>query len=191
METNDKTNVEQDLQYIRAAVESRDQRGVMPLEVALIWGGLALIGMPLCDFAPGIAGFFWLIAIPAGFIVQFGWFARKATRLGERNRETLRLQVMWNLGFFAAVGLAFLMRNEMKSANGLPEMILLMCGLHNYLTGLAFKIRLMLWIGLLFVGAYLAMLFVNRYTWTIFGVVFAVVLIGGAFAKRTQHAKES
>lgn len=186
------SQIEQDLQYIRTAVECRYRRGSMPMEIALLWGLLVLIGFPLADFAPGIVPIYWMIACPGGMILQYWLLARRIKRHGEQDRLALKSYVSGSVGLFVALGLSsLLVIKGVIGLKGIQEVTILLLGLFYFLIGVGAKNRTMIWLAGMWAGAYLAFLFIDRYVWTVFGVVFAVVLIGGALVERTQHATEA
>lgn len=182
--------MQQDLAYIRRAVEQRgDQR--TPLSVALVWSAYALIGFPWLDFDPERAAWFLILASPVAFGISwvFGW--RAAWRLGEWDSEVGRRQGLHWGGFFLAFAAVLAMAFAGQiSGNALGQVILILVGWTYYLAGVHLGVRLFLWLGPLMILGAVALTYIDRWGWTMIGVLLAIALVASSFlgGRRNERA---
>lgn len=173
----DVERIEQDLAYVKGAVERRERNPRVPLPMAVLWGMAGLVGLGLCDFYPRIVGWFWLIAIPASFALSFLYYWRYGDRSGEVNRRLSNSEIMHWGGLSVAIGVLFLMAYVNRfHGRVIGQLALLLAGLGYYLAGVHFR-RTWLWLGLLLVAGAVAALFIISYVWTTVGVLLCLGLV--------------
>jgi hypothetical protein len=174
---------QEDLQFVRRAV-ARDSGGAFPLSIAVLWSAIAVIGFALVDFAPERSPLFWLVAGPGGFALSLWLGGRSARHAGEVDRaEAWRWAAHWG-GLLAAIALATLsvVAGDMNW-QGFGATLLLLMAVAYFTAGIHLHRSLLLVAAILAAG-YPAVLFVERYAWTVVGAAVAAALLAGAFAGR-------
>lgn len=173
-----------DLSYVRGAVRksegSSSVRGIY-----LLWGVAILIGFPLADFAPGAVPLYWTIVGPVGFLVSGYLGYRAGVKRGQHERSIgLRHGLHWT-AMMAAIGLIIpLAATGVLEFTSLNRIILLVLALSYFMAGIHLD-RPLMWAGLVMVGGYLLLFFVNTYAWTIIGVALgAALFLSAALAGR-------
>ena len=179
--------VEEDLAFVRGALDKRRRSFYLPLPIAVLWGLGCLVGLGICDFLPRVAGWFWMIAAPAGFIVAFLYFWLFGDRSGEVDWRSAKRQILHWGGLTVAIGVLFLV----AYANRLPgrsvgQLALLLVGLGYFLAGVHFG-RAWMWPGVLMVAGAVATLMISSYVWTVLGVLLCVGLIAPAVSRRRPN----
>jgi hypothetical protein len=168
--------VKDDLQFVRAIVESAD-RDRSPTAVYVLWALVGLVGFALVDFRAAWVPLYWSIAGPAGFLVSaiLGW--RGARRTGQLTAAVGRRHLLHWGGMLAAIFLVILMPiSGLVSHEALGPAILLILALGHFEAGVHLD-RAFLWVGLLMGAGYVFVLFVAAYAWTVVGVVVATALL--------------
>ena len=175
-----------DLSYVRGAVEksegSPSVRGIY-----LLWGLAILIGFPLADFAPGAVPLYWTIVGPVGFLASGFLGYRAGVKRGQHERSLgLRHALHWG-GMMICIGLIIpLAATGVLDWTGLTRVILLVLALSYFLAGVHLD-RPLMWAGLIMLGGYVLLFFVEVYAWTIIGVVLAA----GLFLSAALAGRES
>ncbi len=188
---NDNARLQQDLDYIRAAV----RRGAQPVGIPslyVFWAVAVLIGFASTDFAPHITGLYWpIVGIGGGL---FSWW------MGERDdrkrgiydvEQGKRYGLHWIIG-----GIAYFLTALPMFVHGFSEDaaagFLLTTGIVYGLAGVHLE-RPLLWCGLLAFAGYVALvLWRLPYAWTLTGVLIgACLLLAAVFAARVRAAEDA
>lgn len=171
--------VQQDLGYVREAIERRAGHRGGGEETYLVWAGYVLIGYVLIDINPIVAGGFFLIGSILGAALSWWLWRRTVVQSGEIDRDVeRRTSLHWIGGFLlcwlASIGLTLVippLRNMFYSS----QVFLVMIGLLYFFHGVHFD-RHFLWLGpLLIVGAIVVGM-IPAYPWSCLGVVISVGL---------------
>lgn len=180
----DVNKLQSDLDYISSAVRADATAGGIPA-LYFLWALLIAVGFSLPDFAPRLAGIYWLVAGIGGGL--FSWYlgARESRRQGIKDcRLGLRYGLHWSLAG-AAFLLCFLplmlgrVSPEMGGAN-----FLLITGIAYGLAGVHLE-RPLLWCGIVMLLAYGVMVvLLPPYSWTITGITVGLALCWAGFSRR-------
>jgi hypothetical protein len=168
--------LEQDLRYVRAAVE-RSEADPTPRRICYLWAAIGLIGFALVDLRHEWVSRYWAVAGPAGFVVSAGMGWRHARRMGQvASRLDARHLLHWG-SLLAALFLVSLMplRGVLPPA-GVGPTILLLVALAYFQAGVHFDPAFR-WIGGVLAAGYIFVLFVDTYAWLTLGVLLAVALV--------------
>lgn len=172
------TQLAGDLEFVREAV--RRSEGGSPRGIYFLWAALVLVGFPLVDLAPRWVGTYWTAAGPLGGVASafLGW--RAARRRGElRRREGVRQGLHWG-GMLVAIFLSpLLVAKGLMSGEALSAVILLLLALGYFLAGVHLEPPLR-WIGILLAAGYVLVLTLQRYAWTVLGILVAVAMVAAA-----------
>ena len=178
--------LEQDLQYVRTAVE---RAGVdpAPRHLCFLWAGIAFVGFALVDLRDAWVPTYWTIAAPAGFVLSAWIGSRHARRKGQVTASLgVRHLLHWG-AVLVAVFLVWLMPVQgVSSWAGVGPTILLLLALGYFQAGVHFDPALR-WIGLVLALGYVFVLFVNAYAWLMLGLLFALALITVGLRSSTKH----
>ncbi|MBB5211623.1 hypothetical protein [Microbulbifer hydrolyticus] len=179
----DVNKIQSDLDYIRSAVGADATAGGIPA-VYFLWALLIPVGFSLPDFAPHLAGIYWLIVGTGGGLFSWWLGARQSRRAGVNNPELARRYGLhWCL-----VGGAFLLcflplvlgrvAPEMGGAN-----FLLVTGIAYGLAGVHLE-RPLLWCGILMLVAYgILIVLMPPHIWTITGITVGLALCWAGFSR--------
>lgn len=168
--------LKQDLDYITAAVRKNDRSGGLPALYAF-WAVVIAVGFALADFAPQIAGWYWLVMGLGGGLASMWYANRETRRRGIANSEEGK---RWGLhfmvgGFGWLVTALPMMTGKVAPEAGAPY-FLLTTGLVYALAGVHLD-RPMLWSGLLALAGFAAMQLITvPYIWTTTGLLMALCL---------------
>ena len=179
----DLTSLRQDLDFVRASVE--DAPVSSPPALYFLWGVLVLVGFGLHDVSLDSVPIYWAVAGPAGGLLSayLGW--RHQQRSGYLNASRgIRYALHWG-ALLAAVFLGtFMVRQRIVAAEAFGPVVLLLVAQAYFHAGLHLDGPLR-WVGLLIAAAYLVVLSMSTYVWTLAGVVVAAALmISGVRASR-------
>lgn len=189
----DTQQLQQDLDYVRAAVRRRERPIGIPA-IYFFWAMAVLVGFASADFAPAATGLYWFVVGIGGGFLSWWLAARDERRRGVRNAELgRRYGLHWALGGVAYVltALPLFVHQPVTNATAAAP-FLLTTGIVYGLAGVHLE-RPLLWAGLLALAGYVALvLFALAYAWTITGVLIAVCLaVSGAFAVRARAAGDA
>ncbi len=173
--------MQQDLHFVRNAVEAKDQPRPASGRQLIIWICYSLICIPAYDYAPRYAGqinlFGWIIAMVIGMIIG----KRDALRAGEYNRAGVtRMLLHWWGGiallFVAVYGLAN--AHTGLTPTGAGQVSVVLVGFLYFTAGIHLPhARFMRWAGPVIVLAGIGMGFLPQYRWTAMGLIFAACLL--------------
>ncbi|GAB2514203.1 hypothetical protein [Microbulbifer agarilyticus] len=188
----DVSKLQSDLDYVSNAIRDDGSAGGIPA-LYFLWGTLIAVGFSLPDFAPHIAGVYWLVVGIGGGLFSWWLGARQSRRDGINNAQLAqRYGLHWGL-----VGAAFLLcflplmlgrvTPEMGGAN-----FLLVTGIAYGLAGVHLE-RPLLWCGILMLVAYgILVTLLPPYIWTITGIAVGLSLYWAGFCRRAAiHASSA
>jgi hypothetical protein len=179
----DLDRLREDLDFVRASVHNEPVGA--PRAVFFLWGVLVLVGFVLHDVGLAWVPFYWMVAGPAGGMLSayLGWQHQK--RSGYLNASHgIQYALHWG-SLLAAVFLGSLMvRQGVVAAEAFGPVVLLLVAQAYFHAGLHLD-KPLRWVGLLMAAAYLAVLVMSTYAWTLAGVVVsAALVISGVRASR-------
>lgn len=180
--------IQQDLDYVTAAVRRRDRPIGIPA-IYFLWAGIIAIGFALPDFAPRYLNPFWLVCGIGGGLLSW-WLAERDARLSGVNDAELgkRHGLHWGIGGLAyALTFLPLLLGQVPPQQG-GAGFLFTTGLLYALAGVHLE-RPLLWSGLLMLAAYaLLIVFSLPYTWTLSGASIAVSLVVAGFCAQRSRS---
>jgi hypothetical protein len=164
--------LKEDLHYVVGAIE-RDRQG-MPRSIGLLWAGYTLGGFAGLDWDPRAAGLFLLVGGPLLYLVSMKLGMRSALASGVRDREAGRRHMLhWGSIFLGMCAIALIARANGLSGEVFGQLITLIVGLVYFLAGVHFRISVFLWLGPLAMAGAAAVSYVDRWGWTLLGVLIA------------------
>lgn len=171
-----RTDLQKDLDFVASAVRRREHNPGVPA-IYFLWAAIVAVGFALPDFAPRMAGTFWLVAGTGGGLLSWWLGSRTARRSGINDVSTgRRYGLHWligGIGFLLVLLPVFVGRTQISDA---APGFLLVSGLLYALAGVHLE-RPMLWSGLLMLAAYAVLVvFAPPYIWTLTGIVIAICL---------------
>lgn len=179
--------IRQDLDYVTGALR-RNQPGRGVPAVYFIWAAIVLVGFALPDFAPRLAGPFWLVAGPGGGLASW-WVGRREARRSGLNDQALarRYTLHWltsAVAYFLCALPAFAGTAPIQS---IVSNFMLIGAVVYTLAGVHLE-RALIWCGLLMFVAYITLVLANPpYAWTASGVVIALSLLWSGVNIRKQR----
>lgn len=180
----DEKNLHEDLSYVRTVLH-RAEAGENPAAIYFLWAALSFVGFAMIDYAPGMTGFYWMIAGPAGGVLSAFLGYRAGRALGQTSRREGRLHGLHWSGLMGAILLLVpLVATGQLGPGEMPRLILLIVAFGYFLAGVHLDRRL-LWVGLALGGCYLFTVFEADlpYLWTITAALLsASLVIAGIFA---------
>lgn len=180
--------IRDDLHYVASALRRQEHCAGIPA-IYFLWAAIVPVGFALPDFAPRLAGLFWLVAGVGGGLLSWRLAERDARVHGVQDRATgMRHGLHWLIvggGFLLAALPLMTGQGDALSA----ATFLLVAGLAYALAGVHLQ-RPMLWSGLMMMAAYgVLVLFSPPYAWTISGIAIGVALaLAGLSARRSRTA---
>ena len=176
---NEHPNLGEDLEYVRDLVERSRVRRI-PALIHYFWALVVLVGFPLLDLRPQVAGLYWVIAGPLGLILTLLLGRSHSRAAGQVSRAHWRQYGLHWLGVMAAIFLSLLLvlSGTLEMMEAMP-LIVLILALGYFMAGL-YQVRALLWIGLLLAFCYLAVIFIHGWVWTVVGVAFSGSLVATA-----------
>jgi hypothetical protein len=169
----------EDLKFVRDAVARHDQPPRRPVLVYYVWAAYVLLGYTLLDFAPSVAGWFFLVGGVLGGVMSAALGRRAAQQAGEYDRAEMRRTALhWAGGIVLAIVGAMALAAVIPALRGQAagQLIVVMIGLVYFLAGVHFD-RNFLWLGPVLIVGGIVVGFVPHYGWTSLGVVIALGLV--------------
>jgi hypothetical protein len=181
-----------DLKFVRQAVARHERHPRNAPLIYYVWAVYVLVGYTMLDFAPAMAGWWFLAGGIVGGLLSRS-LARRAAKLeGEYDRDDLRRTGLhWAGGVLLAIGAAVALASVVPALRGtaMGQLIVVMIGLVYFLAGVHFD-RNLLWLGpVLIVGGVLVGL-APRYGWTALGVVIALGLVVPTLFPTRRHVAD-
>lgn len=176
--------IKQDLDFVANAVRHRELDAGVPA-IHFLWAAIVLVGFALPDFAPRAAGAYWFVTGIGGGLLSWWLGARDARKSGFNDSERgKRYGLHWLVAGIAFVlcGLP-MMFGRVEPGTGASN-FMLVSGIVYALAGVHL-VRPLLWLGLLMLAAYAAMIIAAPpYAWTVSGVVIATGLAWAGIVAR-------
>jgi len=169
------SNLERDLGYVRGALDRAERP--RPAAIPLLWAGLVLVGFTLLDLGPTLAGPFWVVASPVGFLASVWAGRRAARRSGVRDRASARRSLLHWAGLLAALALLVpLVRSGALAGSAVGQVALLLVAVGYWLDGVH-DLPANRWVAVVLAAGYLASFVVQRHVWLLVGSAVAGALI--------------
>ena len=183
--------IKQDLDFVANAVRRHDRDAGVPA-IHFLWAAIVLVGFALPDFAPRTAGAFWFVAGIGGGLLSWWLGARDDRRSGLRDIERgKRYGLHWLIAGAGFVLCGLPMAYGRSDIDSGASSFMLVAGLVYALAGVHL-VRPLLWVGLLMLAAYAAMIIAAPpYAWTISGIVIAIGLVSAGMAARTMRKTDA
>lgn len=183
--------IKQDLDFVANAVRRHDRDAGVPA-IHFLWAAIVLVGFALPDFAPRTAGAFWFVAGIGGGLLSWWLGARDDRRSGLRDIERgKRYGLHWLIAGAGFVLCGLPMAFGRADLDSGASSFMLVAGLVYALAGVHL-VRPLLWIGLLMLAAYAAMVIAAPpYAWTISGIVIAIGLVCAGVAARNLRKTDA
>ena len=192
MEPQVTQKLEEDVSFVRQAVEQREEGQYRELGVIVLWAVIIAVGYTLNDFAVEYSPLFWTIAPLAGFLVSCGLGARQERKQGVRRPELGRRHALhWGTIFFAGVAVISIALSHQFDGRLIGQLFALISGVVLFLGGLHLD-RRTLWPGVLLICGSIAINHIQPYPWTIVGWATAVGLVASALwmKPKDEEAKD-
>ncbi len=182
--------MQQDVAFVRNAVEDRQRTQGYPLFINASWGIVNLVGFALCDFYPTVLWLYWPIACPATCIAGEIYCRINKDKIGEWNSlHDRRSGWHWG-GMGIAIGLMWMLAGMGEvPPQTLGGPLLIMIGLAYYLGGVHLD-KAYIAPGIIMIMGATVLPFTGRYTFTITGVLMCMALIGGTLLNRHIHGRQ-
>jgi hypothetical protein len=177
----DLSSLERNLGVVRGALDRAQPR--RPAVIPLLWAAVVLVGFSLLDLAPSLAGPFWLVATPVGFLAST-WAGRRAARAsGVRDRASGRRHLLHWAGILAALTLLVpLVRSGALPGIAVGQTALLLVALGYWMDGVH-HLPANRWVAVALVAGYLATFVLHRHVWLLVGAVVAGALVASSIAR--------
>ena len=184
--TNSK--IESDIGYVKDLVAKSDN-SASPASIYILWALILIAGFSLIDFAPRWVGLFWMIAGPAGGLLSGFLGCKAGASKGQMDREMgIKHALHWS-GMMVVIFLIVLLGlRGLVHGVVISQVILLVVALGWWTAGVHFD-RIFLWLAGIMVLGFLGTLFMDRYAWTIMGVLLGTVLIVTAIRQGKKHVR--
>lgn len=172
--------LEDDLHFVRNAVE-RQQMGVMPLSIAILWSGFVLLGFTMLDLRPAVGGVILFVGAPLCYLMslRLGTSSARAAGIRDSISGTLHLLHWGTLLLSSGVLLLVAMRNDLPG-EVVGQIFLVLSGVVYILGGVHFRIRALVGVGLAMMGLAALLTYLERWGWTGAGVIIAAGMIASA-----------
>ena len=175
-----KRKLEEDMAFVREAVERRDKTHHRSIAIAVLWAVILATGHSLNDFSPHYSPLYWCIATPAGYLLSFRIGVRAARTLGIANRrDGFRFGLHWGSLFVAIAIVLFIALPHRLEHSVISQLITLSAGITCFLAGLHLDRRLLV-PGVVMALCAAAVDYLAPYAWTIVGLAIAASLIVSA-----------
>ena len=192
MEPKVTQKLEEDVSFVRQAVEQRDEGQYRELGVIVLWAVIIAVGYTLNDFAVEYSPLFWTIAPVVGFLASYGLGARQDRKQGVRSPGLGRRHALhWGTIFFAGVAVISIALSHQFDGRLIGQLFALISGVVFFLGGLHLD-RRTLWPGVLLICGAVAIDHIQPYPWTIVGWATAVGLVASALwmKPKDEEAKD-
>ncbi len=180
MEPEVTRKLEEDVSFVRQAVEQRDKAEYKSLAIIVMWAVIVAVGYALNDFAMDYVPFYWMTAPVAGFLVSLALGSRSDRKRGlSRPGLSARHGLHWGtifLGGMAVISIAVAHRFD---GWVIGQLFALLTGVVFFLGGLHLD-RRTLWPGVLLICGAAAVDHIQPYPWTIVGLATAATLVASA-----------
>ena len=111
--------LEEDVSFVRQAVEQREKGQYRTLGITVLWAVIIAVGYTLNDFAVEYSPLFWTIAPVAGFLVSYGLGVWQGRKQGVRSPGLGRRHALhWGTIFFAGVAVTSIVLSHRYRRSG-------------------------------------------------------------------------
>lgn len=177
--------LEQDLRFLRDAVERRDAPARTSRAIMTYWAIHVAIGYTLIDFAPKYAGLFFLVFGIVGGIFSAWMGARESRESGVRDRKAGRREFLhWSSIWLAIAAAIALGITRHLDGQTIGQMVAMLIGLIYFLAGVHFD-RNFIWLGLILMAGSILVSFLPGYGWTCLGLIIATGLLLPTFFQKS------
>lgn len=170
---------EEDVAFVREAVEKRDRMQYDSIAIALLWAIILAAGYMINDFRPEIGHLYWPITTFIGFLISF-WIAKRAMRARGITRRGGWTKYGWHWGSLFVVipiTVSIALRHGLAlEPSAMNQFITLIAGVTCYLAGLHLDRRFLL-PGIVHIVGAPAVDYLAPYPWTMVGLAIAASLI--------------
>jgi hypothetical protein len=182
----DLNRIGDDLRFVRASVDGAAPG--TPPAVYFLWSILVLYGFVLLDLWPERVPLYWTIAAPAGGLVSayLGWRHQRSGGHLDASRG-IRYALHWGALLAAIVLGSVMVRQRLVSVDAFGPIALLLVAQAYFYAGLHLD-KPMRWVGLLMAAAYLLVLSMASYAWTLTGVLIAAALVASGLLESRGRA---
>ena len=180
MDPNVTQKLEEDVSFVRQALERREEGQYRYLGITLLWPGIIAAGYALNDFAMEHAPLYWAAVPAAGFLVSLGLGVLQERRGGIRRPGLgARNALHWGCIFFAGAAVISIAVSHRFDGWVIGQLFSLICGIVFLLGGLHLDRRKLL-PGVLLICGSAAIDHIQPYPWTTVGLATAAALVAGA-----------
>ena len=168
---------EEDVAFVREAVEKRDRRQYNSIAIAVLWAIILTAGYIINDFRPEVSRLFWPIAASIGFLISI-WIGVRAKRvegIAKRSDEAKHV-LHWISLFFTTTAIAFIALRHGLDGWVMGQFMTLIVGVTWYLGGLHLDRRFLL-PGVVSIVSAPAVDYLAPYPWTMAGLAIVASLI--------------
>ena len=172
--------LEEDVSFVRQAVEEREKGEYRSLAITILWAVVISVGYALNDFAMDYAPLYWMSAPLAGFLVSLGLSRRDDRKRGLRRPGLgARHALHWGTIFFGGVAVILICLAHRLDGWVISQLFALLTGAVFFLGGLHLD-RRTLWPGVLLIIGSAAVDHMQPYPWTIVGLATSAALVASA-----------
>ena len=180
MEPEVTRKLEEDVSFVRQAVEQREKGEYRSLAITILWAVIIGVGYALNDFAMDYVPLYWMTAPAAGFLVSLGLGLRDDRKRGLRRPGlSARHALHWGTIFFGGAAVIFIAMAHRLDGWVIGQLFALLTGAVFFLGGLHLD-RRTLWPGVLLIGGAAAVDHIQPWPWTIVGLATAAALVASA-----------
>ena len=180
MEPEVSQKLEEDVSFVRQAVEQREKAEYKSLAIIVMWAVIVAVGYALNDFAMDHVPLYWMTAPVAGFLVSLALGARADRNRGlSRPRLAARHALHWGTIFFGGMAVCSIAVVHRFDGWVIAQLFGLLVGVVWFLGGLHLD-RRTLWPGVLLICGAAAVDHIQPYPWTIVGLATSATLVASA-----------
>ena len=180
MEPEVTRKLEDDVSFVRQAVEERDKGEYKPLAIIVMWAVILAVGYALNDFAMDHVPLYWMTAPVAGFLVSLALGSREDRKRGlSRPGLGARHALHWGTIFLGGVAVIFIAAAHRFDGWNIAQLFALLTGVVFFLGGLHLD-RRTLWPGVLLICGAAAVDHIQPWPWTIVGLATSLTLVASA-----------
>ena len=180
MEPEVTRKLEEDVSFVRQAVEQRDKAEYKSLAIIIMWAVIVAVGYALNDFAMDRVPLYWMTAPVAGFLVSLAVGARADRKRGLRRPGLgARHALHWGTIFFGGMAVCSIAVAHRFDGWVIAQLFGLLVGVVWFLGGLHLD-RRTLWPGVLLICGAAAVDHIQPWPWTIVGLATSLTLVASA-----------
>ena len=186
MNADTSQKLQDDLNFVRGAVEELQKRRYGSIALAALWAVIIGVGFTLNDFNQRAAGWFWMIGPFVGFFLS-GWIGYRAELMsGAESRDGWKHGLHWGSIFVLCGAVLSIALVRELDGEVVGQLFTLITGAVYFLGGVHLD-RRFLWPGVLLVIGSAAIDYIHPYPWTVVGIATAVALVASALWMKPKH----